>query len=398
MKIKQNVCSKMWTDVNIDFRQQTIRHCCKQRGTPISLDEIDALGTDIFQKYTANLDNRHSMLSADSLPDDCGVCKDNGDAAIRHAWNIWSDEYIDAARNTLYDADLTSYIEIDISHQCDLACVYCGPWSSSAWAKELDVKHNTTDVAEIWRSRMLAATIEYIKTIDHDSQIVINFLGGEPTMIPATYDILETILPELKTFSIRPVIIFTTNMNTKPKLFERLLNIINSTADYVKYNIGVSIEDVGHRAELVRYGLDWERFNSNLERIMPIVNAVYFTCTHNLLSLPYFAETIRWIGEVTKDVDDSKWDVTANCVYDNYLDPAYLDRGVVDFDAIYAEFNAIGVKDEIVDHMKTIEARIGTRIVTDSVTKFYTDMFSRRASDDYKGAFPHITMILRDEL
>ena len=32
MRIKQNVCSKLWTDTNIDFRRQEIRHCCKSVG------------------------------------------------------------------------------------------------------------------------------------------------------------------------------------------------------------------------------------------------------------------------------------------------------------------------------------------------------------------------------
>jgi hypothetical protein len=397
----------MWTDVNIDLRSCTLRHCCKQQGSKIDMEEIDKLGVEVFEQYEVNVNNKKQMLFANEIPDSCVICQDNNDNAIRHNWNYWSDEFINNNRQQLYIEDMTSYIEIDIGSQCDLACVYCGPWSSTTWANELGIKiEKETKKESEWRSSIRTHIYAKIKQIRKDKVITINFLGGEPTLMKDTYIILDELLPLFKEFTAKPRVIFTSNLNTKPALFKRLLDTVKSTSDYVNWTIGVSIEGIGARAELVRYGLNWERFENNLKEISPYVS-VMFTVTHNVLSMPYFIDMLDWMTTVTNtayrkhgesgyimpDSDDHVvWDISNNCVYDNAYDPAYLYPDMVDFDSIIAKMTALNFNQPALDHIESMRDRIGTKSPGLDFLNTFNVILKR--IDDYKTLFPHIDRLL----
>ena len=389
MRIKQNVCSKLWTDTNIDFRRQTLRHCCKQDPHDITLDEINELGVDVFEKYPLHLDNKNKMLFDNKIPDSCNFCKLNNEHSIRHSWNTWSDDFINENRPQLLKQDLTNYFEIDMGDKCDLACVYCGPQSSTTWQKELGWPSQRENSEKIqWRETMMNLLEQRLtQGIETLGGITINFLGGEPTLIPDTYKILDKLLPILKQYKHKPNILFTTNLNTKSTLMDRFVNTMESTKEYVNWSVGVSIEDVNERAELVRYGLDFNRFTKNLVRIAPHCK-VYFTCTQNFLSMPYFGDIVEYMFNTMPTVYKDDWGITANCVYDNALDPAYLDHDMVDWRGIENILTKYNVQSDIIDHMNNMEARAGTKTPDDKFMQTYQLLLKR--SEKYLELFPHL--------
>ena len=60
------ICSKLWTDTNINFKENSIRHCCKQQvpGTKINLDEIKKLNENIFEHGTIIQQDRQTILNS----------------------------------------------------------------------------------------------------------------------------------------------------------------------------------------------------------------------------------------------------------------------------------------------------------------------------------------------
>jgi sulfatase maturation enzyme AslB (radical SAM superfamily) len=330
MKTKYKLCSKMWTDLNIDLGRKNIRHCCKTlRNYEIPLLEVKNKKKDIFNFDKVSIQSREDMLVNDVLPDVCFECKRNEPNSIRHAWNIWSDEQIDYMRPGLKeDVNITNYIEIDIGSKCDMACVYCGPWSSSAWAKELRHEPTNLSMDDEWQQQILKSLIEYVDSFPKDKEVLtFNILGGEPLIMPVTYDFIDMLAPIAAKFDNRPEMMITTNLNTPKKLLDRFIDIMKKYNKIFKFTISVSIEDTADNAEKVRHGLNWERFEKNLNQIKQHADFIGFTNTLNILSVENFDTTIDWMFNTMQDKEYSQdWSMSVNMVHSGKTDVAYADK------------------------------------------------------------------------
>jgi sulfatase maturation enzyme AslB (radical SAM superfamily) len=224
LKNRQHVCSKLWTDVNIDLCNPKIRHCCKQTTYKTSIEELKSLGPNFFEKYQLNVDNKNKMLFEKELPDSCYFCKSAGDNSIMNVWNFWSDELVNNKRHLLLEETHTNYIELDIGNSCNMACVYCGPWSSTTWIKELNIPKKSNVINHEWKTEVFKNLKEWLKTFDTQSKITFNLLGGEPLMLTDTYDIVEELSDMCVGFKTKPVMMLTTNLNLKKTLIDKLLN------------------------------------------------------------------------------------------------------------------------------------------------------------------------------
>ena len=375
MKNNSAVCSKMWTDTNIDFKHRTLKHCCKQLSYLPTEADWD-LGAELFEQYPENLENRRLMLEENTLPPACSVC--HKDSLFKDNWNRWSETRTARYKPSLQTADRTEFIELDLGDQCDLACVYCGPWSSTTWKKQLGIPIEPIDTE--WQQRILDRLyLRLAQTREHE-QVHISMLGGEPTLMTSTYDMIERILPHLEHHTHKPTISFCTNLNTNSRLMERFLDTMQRTSDRVNWNIGVSMESEGVRAELIRTGLDWDRFTQNLKRASVAANRVYITCTHNLLSVPYFHNFVDWLFDTmpipynTDRADERWWEFTNNSVTQGAFSVEYIDTLSVPWQDIYATLERHGTTPEVAQHLEYIHSRTGRAwdaIVTQGIQELH---------------------------
>ena len=76
---------------------------------------------------------------------------------------------------------------------------------------------------------------------------------------------------------------------------DKVINAIDNSN--VEWAVSISNESMGATAELIRYGLDWERFRENLIRYIkhPKVTYITFAPTVNAFSLKTFADYIIWV-------------------------------------------------------------------------------------------------------
>lgn len=406
MRIKRNVCSKLWTDTNINFAKKSIKHCCKQYDNILDLTDITTLGADVFEGNPRTVGDKHSMIVNDEIPVGCNYCKEHDDNSIRHVWNSWSDNFVNTKGTTLLSTNFAEYFEFDIGKSCNLACIYCGPWSSTTWSKELGESLDEAEIDQEWKTTILEQLAIYIRTLPKDRRIVFNILGGEPLLITDTYDILEYIATHCTDFTIKPLVMITSNLMVKPILMSRLLKTVEQTSDIFEWSIAVSIEDIGDRAEKMRYHLKWDQFETNVKSIRNKVDKIYFTTTFNFFNYPHFDEFLDWVFDVMGYAEyETKWDLTLNVVQGGFTDIAYIQKEFIDraklktsflthinrvrqspthtattakLDAITTNFN---------EHIDNLYARAGTKSINTQFIGWWRLMDERR-NTSYSTLFP----------
>lgn len=281
-------CSKSWTDVNIDFKNKLIRHCCKAE--PYNFP--DKLSIDFFDN-SPQIQERRSHTAHGIQHQDCNSCWrdiNSGNAAYKDWMNKWDDQEFET-RN-LHKPHV-NYIDIELDNTCDLSCLYCSSVCSSKIAQEEGVVNvdNTRkeDIAAfmLWFETIAATTTE---------QVTVNFLGGEPTASKLFYELVDFINATiLKYPNFNVCIEVCTNCNSKPFLMDKLLSAMDSST--ATWAVSISNESYGDDSELIRYGLEWDRFVSNFKRYTehPKVSSITLAPTVNAFSLPSFAQYISFV-------------------------------------------------------------------------------------------------------
>lgn len=353
-------CSKSWTDINIDFQNKTLQHCCKS----LAYDFPKKLTFDFFNNSN-NIQQRRRDTLLGIQHRDCNFCWQNINKNIpsyKDFMNIWDDEFVN---NNILDDSLAAYIEIKLDNTCDMACLYCSAKSSSKIAKEekLKIKQNKSEedykLFTEWLFNYFAREDLIYKKIN------IVFIGGEPTYNKRFFEFIDKIsqLAELYTryeFTIGLI----TNCNTLPKTMDKLTQIIETS--FLHWNIIVSNESTNETAELVRTGLNWLRFETNLKKYLSLKNVkkVTFLPTVSILTIKNLPNYVTYIQNITIKFDK---DIFWNGNYVEYpyeldvslLPPEYKKYAV----AARNNFETTNVisQDRFINFLNSIENRIGKR-------------------------------------
>jgi organic radical activating enzyme len=259
---------------------------------------------------------RKKMLEGER-PGECSYCwniEDTGNLSDRHyrSGEPWAFEQFDTIANAPWDADTNpSYVEVNFSNVCNLACSYCSPQYSSTWAAQIErhgaypttVPHNAPEhfAGKIIPNREHNPYVEAFWQWWPDLYPELKHFrmtGGEPIMDKNTYRVFDYILdnpkPDLH-------INTTSNFSVEPALFEKYLDYAKRlcTGETVEHFMQfVSVDTWGAQAEYIRPGLDFERLQTNVERFLteiPGRNSVTFIITMNNLVVPGIQRLLEWI-------------------------------------------------------------------------------------------------------
>lgn len=312
-------CSKSWTDININFFNRTLRHCCKSAEYQFP----EQLTVDFINNST-QIQNRRAESLQGIAHADCTSCWKSMAAtgsSYRDWMNAWDDQYVAANHKRLNDAAV-KIIDIELDTTCDMSCVYCFADTSSKIAQEEEVEVKTK-FSEHDYAVFKQWIADYLARNDHlYDDIVFNFLGGEPTASKRFYDLVEFIESAARNSKLEITIALCTNANTKPLLMTKLMSVIDSSR--LLWSISVSNEGFEETAELVRWGLDWSRFESNVKFYMshPKITMFSLTPSLNVLNLKSFPEYVKWVHDLFDEHANNKvlaW-------YGNYIEyPTELD-------------------------------------------------------------------------
>lgn len=307
MSKSPTLCTQLWNHAVVDLSQMRFRACCKTPSIKVTPEEVTALGEDLFLNHPAFVSDRKEML-AGGKPERCGVCwkqEEKGHRSFRRDSEAWH-HYFAPFRTQMPDlsrADFPDNLDIQLDNYCDLKCLYCNEEFSSQWQNERlrfgDKIPTRSSSVDPQLEKNFFRWFDGVK--QHFKRIA--FLGGEPLISPIFYDYFEKILksyqgsyPEELEFNI------ITNLNTPGATFDRFIALLETHAKDVTFQINISMEAWGERAEHIRAGVDFERFKRNFERLATVDHRVVLSTitSLNVLCLSSLYDYLKFVRDLEK--------------------------------------------------------------------------------------------------
>ena len=343
-------CRFKWDYPIVNLMSGHIRTCCRVPKQVITEQDIDQYGADAIQNLPYEQDRRREKLLGITHVD-CESCvrlEWNGSAPPRsgldnfvNGWLIGENQgypytvtdvqkwYVDKIpsdpeqlpfNHPLLRADRPEMLEIILGNHCDLKCTYCSIHYSTQWQSELikfgDIKKE--DLKEHFPAapeKLEKVFWEWFYDVGRHTSKVINILGGEPTYMPKFYDVMEKLTAAYKDLGKKDRHVelgILSNMNTKPLQMDRFLNLLPELTKYVFLRLQPSIEALDKKAEYIRYGLDWNRFEGNIRRILserdkygltPDNFGMGFQMALNSFSISSLPEFVHWTNSLINEYD-----------------------------------------------------------------------------------------------
>jgi organic radical activating enzyme len=190
-------------------------------------------------------------------------------------------------------------IDLLFDRSCNLACLYCGPESSTTWQKYNN--QNKIKQTSIYQNKTTKKQVfEILKNLNLENIEQIQFCGGE-TLLGNTYietaKFISEIIPQKAKTNFE--IAFQTN-GTQPwkdqyyEIFEKFKLV----------KIDISLDCTGKKFEYSRWPASWSQVTENIlelrEKSPPNVMFMFQEVVTNM-SLFYVGENEKWVKENFKD-------------------------------------------------------------------------------------------------
>lgn len=321
--ISPSMCLAKWTQTTLHLHNGRTHSCHHPYPHVIPLDELkdnpSALHNTNYKK------EQRKLMIEGKRPSECQYCWNVEDLdgykkneffsdRITKSADSWSINKLDEISKLDYTADVNpTYVEVSFSNLCNFKCSYCSPVYSSRWQEEIEV-HGPYPTKDLFNN------LEYLKSqnelpINHKlhnpyveafwqwwpelikTLLVFRITGGEPLLNDNTFKILEYFDKNPQ-----PNLDFAINTNgcIPEKLFESFIEKISNLIKDKKIKslqIYISLDGYGKQAEYSRYGLDYNQWVINFERMLKEIPDVKMTvmCTTNIFSLPNFMKFLELV-------------------------------------------------------------------------------------------------------
>ena len=282
-------CSTKFTDLEVSVQSRLLYNCCKAYPERVDLHWLEKNPGRLFHTNTMIAD-RELML------------EDKSCASCHHGCYKYEEQGLPSKRSQEQnrqfipdtDAPLKN-LQISLSTDCNMTCMYCGPEWSSSWQKDIKkngaheligFKLDNDNFSDLWAkikqksrstdSRFFALFLKEIKLADGLESISI--LGGEP--------LLNNQLEAVIDVSGDKKISITTGLGVSHSRLSKLLKKIKNK----RINFSVSGETTGKFFELIRYGTKWEDFKERVKMIEDNGHKISFISTISNLSVMGFSD------------------------------------------------------------------------------------------------------------
>ncbi len=353
--MNNTLCSAAWTDININFGERNIRHCCKSVEIPFP----KTLSVDFFNDSLRIKKTRSDLVSGIQT-EDCISCwndyKKTG-TAYRDFKNKW--------KSTKDINTVVNNIEIILDNLCDMSCVYCDEFGSSRIATEKNL-NNRLFVA---KNRDLDVFVEFLKSLaNKQTQLNISFSGGEVTYSKQFFYFVEKLIADNKLKEIPISFSFLTNGNTLEKNMQKIDLLLQHIPENWYIIVGMSCETIGKSAELIRYGLSWDRFLHNFKVYYnhSKVNTMVLSPTLNIFSVREFPLFVKTIDDIANEFNNNKKiNIIGNWVtHPHILNPCYSSAKykteISNLKNFIIDSHVINNKDNLINFLEKLNQKIGS--------------------------------------
>lgn len=306
--------------------------CCDARTYEFDRDLFDALGDDYFEKHP-KLVKRKEDLYKNIRNSDCEQCWMKEDEGLRSMRQQYSHEWkmINTRRDLKVDLAYPGRIELWMNSTCNLGCFMCHLGNSNTlrkiWHKDYDHFGNDGVGWENWTGDMHGSAPGYRKRFEEsmlkfvikalnecpNKELVISYLGGEPTLHSEMYDHADLFIEAGKAALERGCVLkieITTNGTSKDRLNERFYRMFEKykSAGWVT-RIMLS-QDAANEQAQVRWGADFPQIRRNFGNWIHPDSSIDHVTTFTVVSalnLPYMDDMADYIhGEIVNNYDGKK--------------------------------------------------------------------------------------------
>lgn len=331
-------CQAKWNWSTIYLTNSASASCHRTTQYKFDLDTFDD-----FHNLPEKLRDRQMMLDGTWPGNGCEYCKkieDAGGASDRIMTSFQKNVTpIEVLADPTAVSVVPTMVEVYFDNTCDLKCIYCGPWYSSAWDAE-NKKHGD------WKYDSQYLSADYTKSSNrrqyvdkffdwwdrhYESLTHFQFLGGEP-FYQSEFDEFVDFIKERSNPKL--TIVFSSNLNCSLTRLKSKISVFKELIEQNKLGclqIVGSIDCWGIEQEYIRYPLRLSQWEQNFEYLvseewirLSINSAI------NSLSIKTMPELLRKL---------SVWRQTRP-IYQNFMsvqdphptNPDYIGSGVFDED------------------------------------------------------------------
>jgi sulfatase maturation enzyme AslB (radical SAM superfamily) len=362
----KTLCSAAWTDLNVDFANQTIKHCCMMRNEKFP----EHLYDEFWNNSKQIQETRNDLLNGIEAPA-CSYCWSNN--------NTNSSRYRDIKNRWKTEKDFNTEIkniEITLDNLCDMSCVYCFEDTSSRIAQEKGIPEAIKTKP---KTEYIDSFINFLVKLAKTQSVSISFSGGEITYSKNFFSFINKLLSIPELYNAEMYISVITNCNSLEKNQKKMINLLDHFPKNWNFDIAISNESTGNVTELVRYGLNWDRFQTNYKEYIshPRINSVIFAPAFSIFTVKdmynYFEFVIK---EADKLGNKVKVSMFGNWIQNpKELDPAQLPDSyksfVIQTKNLFSEYKHLFGKnfDFSINSLTVLENRIGTKKLNESDLK-----------------------------
>jgi len=333
-EISETFCMAKWYRTNLRLYNGTSYSChhCVPRKINLEKLETDSTAltnTDEIKEY------RQEMLDG-KRPSECSYCWAKEDAGVISDRIIKSRDIIDKIKLDpgSTSQSLSSFpkiLDVAWDNTCNFKCSYCGPENSSMWVEEIERFGQYP--TQYKKKSLESVKKEIIPNREHNPYIEafwkwwdeglaenlyrLTITGGEPLLSKNTFKVLDRIVEQ----KLNMMLNINTNLCVPNDVFDNFITKIQS--DKLKtIQISTSIESTGDKAEYSRYGLDYNKWLSNVHTILNMPKAqLHIGLTNNALSYTDFYSVINLVIELKQKYGRDRLFVSSNeAHYPHYLD------------------------------------------------------------------------------
>ncbi len=253
------------------------RLCCISDNSVVEeryLDEFK-LPQEKFWNSAYMLDRRKKMRQGE-IPPECHLCvRKNKFDSYNEVFNrTYGKRFVHhRAKNDIKLPWQQNPVSLDIrTSVCNLKCRVCYPGSSTAMSNtflrkmqlldQYDVKIDGISLNRDMNNRSAARLKELVSTGEVES---LYFAGGEPTMTPGHMEVLQDFVEKIGERD--SIVCYNTNLAFKPGYVAPWMHLLNEAKHTV---LNCSLDGVGVVGEYIREGLEFEKFEKNLDAVIEL--------------------------------------------------------------------------------------------------------------------------------
>lgn len=293
------ICPLPWMHLSID-QQGEIHPCCvnpKKLGSIIDKDP-----KDIFTGRELN--NLRSSLEKGIKDESCKKCwtiEQSGGTSHRHQMLKWHrQEFLDQ----LIEHPTIKSLDIKSGNICNFKCRSCNEYASSLVAIEnLKKDASTANKSRIkilqhqgrwFELNLNNAHDKVLSLLDNIEQV--DFYGGEPFLSRSLEPMLNHLIASGRASKIR------LHFNTNGSIFPE--TIIKKLQKFYNVDIGISVDDIGQRFEIIRGG-NWQEILHNIKLFQQLDHKkfnIHFYCTVSVLNVLYLDQLLDYSNSIGMQV------------------------------------------------------------------------------------------------